>query len=84
MSPNLVLPVVSPKGPSRFQKDPIVSRNKSTRNRYNRIAFIYDLMEAPLEFLRLASWREKLIKIFLQISSGGLKQHLKIKSKLEI
>ena len=37
-----------------------VSRNNSTRNRYNRIAFIYDLMEAPLEFLRLASWREKL------------------------
>jgi ubiquinone/menaquinone biosynthesis C-methylase UbiE len=36
------------------------SRNNSTRNRYNRIAFIYDLMEAPLEFLRLASWREKL------------------------
>ncbi len=36
-----------------------VSRN-NTRKRYNRIAFIYDLMEAPLEFLRLASWREKL------------------------
>jgi ubiquinone/menaquinone biosynthesis C-methylase UbiE len=37
-----------------------VSRNNDTRNRYNRIAFIYDFMEAPLEFLRLASWREKL------------------------
>lgn len=37
-----------------------VSRNNSTRKRYNRIAFIYDLMEAPLEFLRLASWRNKL------------------------
>ena len=37
-----------------------VSRNNNTRKRYNRIAFIYDLMEAPLEFLRLASWREKL------------------------
>ncbi len=36
-----------------------VSRN-NTRKRYNRIAFIYDLMEAPLEFLHLASWREKL------------------------
>ncbi len=36
-----------------------ISRN-NTRKRYNRIAFIYDLMEAPLEFLRLASWREKL------------------------
>jgi ubiquinone/menaquinone biosynthesis C-methylase UbiE len=37
-----------------------VFRNNLTRNRYNRIAFIYDLMEAPLEFLRLASWRKKL------------------------
>ena len=37
-----------------------VSRNNNTRKRYNRIAFIYDLMEAPLELLRLASWREKL------------------------
>jgi ubiquinone/menaquinone biosynthesis C-methylase UbiE len=34
--------------------------NNITRNRYNRIAFIYDLMEAPLEFFRLAAWREKL------------------------
>ena len=56
-----------------------VSKNNNTRKRYNRIAFIYDLMEAPLEFLRLASWREKLNKNFLQISSNGLKQHLKIK-----
>jgi ubiquinone/menaquinone biosynthesis C-methylase UbiE len=37
-----------------------VSRNNSIPKRYNRIAFIYDLIEAPLEFLRLASWREKL------------------------
>ncbi len=37
-----------------------VSRNNNIRNRYNRIAFIYDLIEAPLEFLHLASWREKL------------------------
>jgi ubiquinone/menaquinone biosynthesis C-methylase UbiE len=37
-----------------------VSRNTNTRNRYNRIAFIYDLIETPLEFLRLAMWREKL------------------------
>lgn len=28
-----------------------------TRNRYNRIAFFYDIMEAPLEHLRFASWR---------------------------
>ena len=38
----------------------VVSKNNSTRNRYNRIAFIYDLIEAPLEFFRLASWRDKL------------------------
>lgn len=37
-----------------------VSINNNTRKRYNRIAFLYDLMEAPLELLRLASWREKL------------------------
>jgi ubiquinone/menaquinone biosynthesis C-methylase UbiE len=37
-----------------------ISSDNTTRNRYNRIAIIYDLMEAPLEFLRLASWREKL------------------------
>jgi len=34
--------------------------NNITRDRYNRIAFIYDLMEAPLEFFRLAAWRKKL------------------------
>jgi len=28
-----------------------------TRKRYNRIAFFYDLMDAPLEHLRFASWR---------------------------
>lgn len=28
-----------------------------TRKRYNRIAFFYDLMDAPLEYLRFASWR---------------------------
>ena len=37
-----------------------ISSDNTTRNRYNRIAFIYDIMEAPLEFLRLGSWREKL------------------------
>jgi ubiquinone/menaquinone biosynthesis C-methylase UbiE len=31
-----------------------------TRKRYNRIAFLYDLMEAPMERLRFASWRQKL------------------------
>ena len=37
-----------------------VSKINNTRKRYNRIAFIYDFIEAPLEFLRMASWREKL------------------------
>lgn len=32
-----------------------------TRKRYNRIAFLYDLMEAPMERLRFASWRQKLM-----------------------
>ena len=32
-----------------------------TRKRYNRIAFLYDLMEAPMEQLRFASWRRKLM-----------------------
>lgn len=32
-----------------------------TRNRYNRIAFLYDFMEAPMEGLRFASWRQKLM-----------------------
>ena len=31
-----------------------------TRKRYNRIAFLYDLMEAPMERLRFTSWRQKL------------------------
>ena len=31
-----------------------------TRKRYNRIAFLYDLMEAPMERLRFALWRQKL------------------------
>ena len=36
------------------------AKKNNTRNRYNRIAFIYDLMEAPLELFRLSDWREKL------------------------
>jgi ubiquinone/menaquinone biosynthesis C-methylase UbiE len=30
------------------------------RRRYNRIAFLYDFMEIPLEILRFGSWRQKL------------------------
>jgi ubiquinone/menaquinone biosynthesis C-methylase UbiE len=32
-----------------------------TRKRYNRIAFLYNLIEAPMERLRFASWRQKLM-----------------------
>ena len=31
-----------------------------TRKRYDRIAFLYDIMEAPMEGLRFASWRQRL------------------------
>jgi len=33
------------------------SNHNPTRKRYNRIAFLYDLMDAPLEHLRFVSWR---------------------------
>lgn len=36
------------------------SKIKNTRNRYNRLTLIYDFIEAPVQFLRMASWREKL------------------------
>ncbi len=35
----------------------MATNNNSTRSRYNRIAFLYDLMNAPLEHLRFTSWR---------------------------
>jgi ubiquinone/menaquinone biosynthesis C-methylase UbiE len=31
-----------------------------TRKRYNRMAFLYDFLEAPMEHMRFAAWREKL------------------------
>ncbi len=31
-----------------------------TRKRYNRIAFIYDFLEAPMEHMRFAAWRGRL------------------------
>jgi ubiquinone/menaquinone biosynthesis C-methylase UbiE len=38
-----------------------MATNKNlTRIRYDRIAFLYDLMETPLEHLRFASWRPKI------------------------
>jgi ubiquinone/menaquinone biosynthesis C-methylase UbiE len=36
------------------------SSSDFTRRRYNRIAFLYDFMEAPMEGLRFASWRQRL------------------------
>jgi ubiquinone/menaquinone biosynthesis C-methylase UbiE len=36
------------------------SSSDLTRRRYDRIAFLYDLMEAPVEGLRFASWRKRL------------------------
>ena len=30
------------------------------RKRYDRLAFIYNFLEAPLEYFRFASWRKKL------------------------
>jgi len=30
------------------------------RKRYNRLAFIYNFLEAPLEYFRFASWRKRL------------------------
>jgi ubiquinone/menaquinone biosynthesis C-methylase UbiE len=31
-----------------------------TRKRYNRVAFLYDFIEAPLERMRFSAWRKKL------------------------
>ena len=35
----------------------MVTNKNLTRKRYDRIAFFYNLMDAPLEHLRFASWR---------------------------
>ncbi|MBW1643749.1 MAG: class I SAM-dependent methyltransferase, partial [Deltaproteobacteria bacterium] len=32
-----------------------------TRKRYNRLAFIYDFFEYPMEWLKFASWRVDLM-----------------------
>ncbi len=36
------------------------SSSDLTRKRYNRIAFLYDLLEAPMERMRFSTWRRKL------------------------
>ena len=35
----------------------MTAKKNPTRKRYNRNAFFYDLMDAPLERLRFATWR---------------------------
>ncbi len=40
-----------------------MATNKNlTRRRYNRIAFFYDLMDAPMERLRFATWRPMVLE----------------------
>jgi ubiquinone/menaquinone biosynthesis C-methylase UbiE len=34
--------------------------NNRTRKRYNRVAFLYDFIEAPVERMRFSAWRKKL------------------------
>lgn len=41
------------------------SGHNITRKRYNRIAFFYDLMDAPMERLRFASWRHKVRELII-------------------
>jgi ubiquinone/menaquinone biosynthesis C-methylase UbiE len=36
------------------------SASDLTRRRYNRMAFLYDFMEGPVEYLRFAAWRKRL------------------------
>jgi ubiquinone/menaquinone biosynthesis C-methylase UbiE len=37
-----------------------VDPDNRTRKRYDRIAFLYDFMEAPLERMRFSTWRKRL------------------------
>lgn len=37
-----------------------VSSTDLTRRRYNRIAFLYDFLEAPMEHMRFSAWRKRL------------------------
>ena len=40
--------------------DGIDQPSKRTQRRYDRLAFVYDIMEAPLERFRFAGWRQRL------------------------
>jgi ubiquinone/menaquinone biosynthesis C-methylase UbiE len=37
-----------------------ISSTDFARKRYNRIAFLYDFLEAPMEHLRFSAWRQRL------------------------
>lgn len=39
---------------------PSTQNSEKIRRRYNRLAYFYDFMEAPVERLRFAAWRHKL------------------------
>lgn len=39
-----------------------ISNTKRIRKRYDRLAFFYDFLEAPFEWLRFSLWRSKLTK----------------------
>lgn len=41
-----------------MRKDP--GKTDCIRNRYNRLAFVYNFMEAPMELLRFGKWRNRL------------------------
>jgi ubiquinone/menaquinone biosynthesis C-methylase UbiE len=38
----------------------VLNKTDCILNRYNRLAFVYNLMEAPMESLRLGKWRHRL------------------------
>ena len=39
------------------------SKTDQIRGRYNRIAFLYNSLEAPMEYLRFKNWRNRLMKM---------------------
>ena len=39
------------------------SKTDQIRGRYNRIAFLYNSLEAPMEYLRFRNWRNRLMKM---------------------
>ena len=39
-----------------------LTRTQKIKNRYNRLAFFYNFMEAPMEWLRFETWRHRMAK----------------------